>query len=381
MIRYTMTTKLFAVLLVSGLLVSGFTGPLFAFTISISGNDGIVGQQVISSNGEQSGEQSFISDSGGTFYTDEESYSEGKSLEMNIQQGSTGFGSFGGIMEFPSYTEIGGERLVKGDEIWVRLRIKFPGDFEFNQNGRNKFLRLRTFSGTGVHEGYNDLYLNHPPGVSTWPPDDNGAANGPLQYIFEGEQQWYNMGDYSAGDQFPALGEWHTIEYYLRLDDQKGTEGGNSMVRAWLNGELLGETNARNTLSTPESYIESLYLFTFWDNDGAHKTQKLWVDDIIVTSDTPSDLDAQGNPFVGLGNIPELLGDFDEDGDTDGADFLRWQRDTSVGNLSDWQDNFGASSALEAASVVPEPSIVGLLMTLGLASVAGCRRRRVRTHR
>jgi len=302
LMNHTTITRLFVMLL-----VCGFTGPLRGnegFTISISGNEGTVGEQVISSTGEQSGEQSFISDSSGTFYTDEESFSGGKSLEMNIMEGFRGFGSFGGIMEFPSYTEIGGQRLVKGDEIWVRLRIKFPSDFEFNQNGRNKFLRLRTFNGEGaskVSEGYNDLYLNAPPGVSA-------GGNAPFQYIFEGAQKWYNMGEYGEageGGQFPALGEWHTIEYYLRLDDQKGTEGGNSMVRTWVNGELIGETNDRNTLVTPTSYIESLYMFTFWDDDGAHRTQKLWVDDIIVTSDTPLARDAQGNPFVGLANIPE----------------------------------------------------------------------------
>lgn len=38
------------------------------------------------------------------------------------------------------------------------------------------------------------------------------------------------------------------------------------------------------------------------------------------------------------------LGDFDEDGDVDGRDFLTWQRNPSVGNLADWQDNYGSRS-------------------------------------
>lgn len=269
------------------------------FTISISGDDGVVGQQVRSADCQQSNEESFTSDSGGTFYTDLESYSGGKSLELNIQQGSTGFGSLGGIIDFNKCTHVSGQKLVKGDEIWIRLRIKFPNNFEFNLNGRNKFLRLRTFHDEGasaVSEGYNDLYINSPPGVS------GGGGNGPFQYIFEGfvGPAWHNMGDYSAGDEFPALGEWHTIEFYLRLDDQKGTEGGDSMVRTWLNGELLGETNNRNTLVTPESYIKSLYLFTYWDNDGAHITQKFWIDDLIITSIEPLATDSNGNPFIGV---------------------------------------------------------------------------------
>ncbi len=65
-------------------------------------------------------------------------------------------------------------------------------------------------------------------------------------------------------------------------------------------------------------------------------------------------------------------GDFDQDGDTDGADFLLWQRDTSVGSLSDWENDFGASTALQAASAVPEPTS---LVLFGLAAISLLARR------
>jgi hypothetical protein len=38
-----------------------------------------------------------------------------------------------------------------------------------------------------------------------------------------------------------------------------------------------------------------------------------------------------------------LAGDFDADNDVDGRDFLLWQRDTTIGNLADWQTNYGQS--------------------------------------
>lgn len=65
-------------------------------------------------------------------------------------------------------------------------------------------------------------------------------------------------------------------------------------------------------------------------------------------------------------------GDFDEDGDVDGRDFMEWQRGNSpnplsAGDLSDWQNNYG-TSALSAVSVPePEPSCVALLIV-----AAGC---------
>ncbi len=69
-------------------------------------------------------------------------------------------------------------------------------------------------------------------------------------------------------------------------------------------------------------------------------------------------------------------GDFDQDGDTDGADFLLWQQDTNIGSLSDWEDNFGVSSALEGASAVPEPTTAALA-TLAVVSLLAKKRYRV----
>ena len=53
-------------------------------------------------------------------------------------------------------------------------------------------------------------------------------------------------------------------------------------------------------------------------------------------------------------------GDFDGDGDVDGADFLSWQRGQSPSPLSStdlalWQENYGAVQNIGAIEVVPEP--------------------------
>ena len=61
-----------------------------------------------------------------------------------------------------------------------------------------------------------------------------------------------------------------------------------------------------------------------------------------------------------------IAGDFDEDGDVDGRDFLVWQSNPSVGNLADWQTNYG-NGPLSAATSVPEPTASVLLL-----SIVGC---------
>jgi hypothetical protein len=62
-------------------------------------------------------------------------------------------------------------------------------------------------------------------------------------------------------------------------------------------------------------------------------------------------------------------GDFDDDGDVDGRDFLVWQRNTSVGDLADWQANYGAGALTANTTAVPEP-MSGVLVMIGMA--AGC---------
>jgi hypothetical protein len=80
-----------------------------------------------------------------------------------------------------------------------------------------------------------------------------------------------------------------------------------------------------------------------------------------------------GNDVV-ITTAAGLLGDFDIDGDVDGADFLAWQRGESplgvdATDLVDWQANFGNSSPASANSVsVPEPSTAMLIIMMAIGS-------------
>lgn len=75
-----------------------------------------------------------------------------------------------------------------------------------------------------------------------------------------------------------------------------------------------------------------------------------------------------------LAAAPNTPGDFDNDGDVDGTDFLIWQRGgspspLSPADLSAWQTNYGAGGDLTSATiaVVPEP---GCLCLAALAVMA-----------
>ncbi|QEG36348.1 hypothetical protein Pr1d_36620 [Bythopirellula goksoeyrii] len=48
----------------------------------------------------------------------------------------------------------------------------------------------------------------------------------------------------------------------------------------------------------------------------------------------------------------------------DGKDVIVWQRNPSVGNLTDWQANYGIVAPLSAATSVAEPSTGKLLLVV-----------------
>jgi len=77
-----------------------------------------------------------------------------------------------------------------------------------------------------------------------------------------------------------------------------------------------------------------------------------------------------------------VAGDFDDDTDVDGSDFLAWQRGFpgtfNAADLNTWEGNFGAGLPVSAVQAVPEP---GTWVLAALASVAWfCRSRFTRSY-
>lgn len=205
-----------------------------------------------------------------------------KSCKQVISKGDTGFGVWGGILTLPA-------RLTKGGEFWVRVRTFMPIGFNYNSSAEGahlKFLRLHTMSPSQSNQGYNDWYIN--------PKGDPS----PHKFIFEGEQVWSYVSDPSTA---PVLGVWETYEMYVKLDSVPKSRGGTAVVRFWKNGELIGEFPDRQTLVGTDSYADRFHFFTYW-NGGSPQTQQMYMDDVVLTSETPSSRDSAGNPYIGVGD-------------------------------------------------------------------------------
>lgn len=204
------------------------------------------------------------------------------SLEMGITAGDTGFHTFGAELALPPIKQFpGASPLGEGSELWYRVWYYFPNGFDFTSGGAGlKLSRIHTSSG-----GYMTLLIRN--GLKAIS-EVGGAA-------FYSSQQTKSLGS------MVPTGQWHAIEHYVKLHSQAG----KGIYRIWQNGNLIFEDTQNPTLANSSSVADRLYLFTYW-NDGAPKTQSLYVDDWVVTTDRPGNTDSHGNPFIGIGNAQIL---------------------------------------------------------------------------
>jgi MYXO-CTERM domain-containing protein len=157
-----------------------------------------------------------------------------------------------------------------------------------------------------------------------------------------------NMGLFAVTNLINGVG----ATFYSDTIDNLGT--------AYSEGSTISATIGSNVYNWTISYTGNI---TFSNADNS-----------VISSITGA---GTGNDVVliGLSSVVSgTPGDFDSDGDVDGRDFLVWQRNTSIGNLSDWQANYGATGPLTATTAVPEPTSA-LLGLAGLVAVSAIRRR------
>jgi hypothetical protein len=203
------------------------------------------------------------------------SFSGAQAARMSVRGGDE---LFGGIKYFPT-------KLRHGQELWVRFRVYWPAGFDWSATPWLKFFRVHTRSHDVANEGYVDWYINNP----------QRSADPPFQIIKEIDDRWHLLGHDPQDD--PKTGVWETYEMHYVFDTKPVSMGGRARVQAWKNGVLLSDIRDMRTLETEKSYAE-LFEFAYW-NGGAPKDQSWFIDDVELTTVTPSDRDAAGNPMIG----------------------------------------------------------------------------------
>lgn len=155
---------------------------------------------------------------------------------------------------------------------------------------------------------------------------------------------------------------------------------GYNVIGTGISAAFTGATNDLAGILDPG--LEEL---TF--NGGPSRTHALKEDSPAVNRGNPSiaagvngvpEFDQRGEARIKNGRIDigayesdftsALPGDFDGDGVVNGRDFLAWQRNPSVGSLSDWKANYNTNTGSVVAAVmttedVSEPSLAPLVVT------------------
>ena len=195
-----------------------------------------------------------------------------RSARTSTTAGCTCFGAWGGEIQFPPLSE--------GEEVWLRVYLYFPQNFDFTAPGGIglKTLRLHRRSSGGNNEGYVDVLIRG-------------------NLVIGNEVQWPDFVARDVGSNVPR-GQWHAVELYVRLHSSPG----QGAIRVWQNGALVYENASTQTLKSSTSKMDFFYLFSYW-NGGAPRTQSAYIDDIAISATVPSNIDASGNPFIGLGSF------------------------------------------------------------------------------
>jgi len=243
-----------------------------AWVIIADFESGTVGAQA------QSSVDAFHTSSGDSKYVDSPVYQGSQSASVTAIIGQTGFGKWGGGFVFPSH-------LKEGDELWYRVMAYFPTGWSFSCGGCTegvKFMRIHTASSNGSNEGYIGTLIS--------PYDPNKLKIGTE----------VNPSHFDWPDPLGPVIErnrWHAFEIYIKFSSDKSHP--NGIYRAWVDGKMVYENTSYPSLVSDSSYSDLAYLFTYWNN-GAPKTQTAFVDEIILTNETPSRRDSNGNPYIGF---------------------------------------------------------------------------------
>lgn len=207
-------------------------------------------------------------------YTKERVFKGEQAARVQVKKDSEGWGTFGGVINFP-------EHVDEGKEVWVSISVYFPESYVFRKPpGDNKFIRIRT-KGPRLGSRYAQLYLT----------DDR------IRFI-RTASNWKTL-----RNDGPPRGEWVTYEIYLRFGHVPSSENGFGRMRFWMDGDLVAEHNDVSTLGESDAYAYSLYVFTWWGNGGPPKDLHAYVDNIVITTE-PRATDSYGNSYIGMRSPP-----------------------------------------------------------------------------
>jgi len=218
----------------------------------------------------------------GTTVTDEQSLVGAQSARVSIQEGTDGWGTWGGIVTFP-------KPVTRGQTVRARVAFWLPTDFVPNQrNGdRLKLMRMGTRGASDNHTGYLDMHYNV-----------NALTNtNPYTWSYEGAGYTNYWRPWGIGHPIQQE-QWEVLEWAITADDIPMSQGGMARVLIWKNGTLVADIRDARTLVNASGFIRNFLLYTYWNGD-AQADFYHYIDELTVTTKIPTQTDSAGNPYLG----------------------------------------------------------------------------------
>lgn len=279
-----------------------------------------------------------------------------------------------GLRQIQIQSAFGGTDRLKIDVDSVKLVD--PGDpllIEFNTStfdAQTQTFTFGTFSEPGVLDASGSTFL-----INADPAGTGGPGGG---FGFNGLNVDFDAAEFQIEIEAKLLPGNTAQQFNLLLGDNDGDDSAPGLGSEDFNffvDTANFNTSEFSTFTIPlGSGSETSFVTTFGFTNGGDGLQNFGLSQMQIqaSGDDPGVLGIEVLRFSIVERPAGIAGDFDDDGDVDGNDFLVWQRNPTVGSLSDWQANFGAPS-LAAATSVPEPATWMLL--LGAAGLISWRRR------
>jgi hypothetical protein len=147
------------------------------------------------------------------------------------------------------------------------------------------------------------------PKIQLWDPILKKDVYPPLNINFEGRAGLTMVGVRPTDD--VQKGKWETFEIYIKHDSVSQANGGMAVERIWKNNKLLINATHQTTAVDKTGIVDAVYLFTYW-NGSAPADQYLYMDDLIMTNERPTNRDANGYAYLGspvmAGAVPAAPG-------------------------------------------------------------------------
>jgi hypothetical protein len=216
----------------------------------------------------------------------------------------------------------------------------------------------------------------------------SGRTDGDLGAINAGEHDAF-VAKYDSNGTLQWTEQLGTVEKeysYSVSADESGFVYISGFTDGDLDGSNAGESDAFISKYTADGsllWTEQLGTAVIDESRGVSADG---LGNVYISGFTAGDLDGTNaggwDAFVAKFSDPAaVVGDYNDDGDVDGIDFLRWQRGESPSPLSaqdlaSWEAAYGAPLSV-AATAVPEPSTVLMLVSgaMSVVCLSRCSRR------